>query len=82
MDQEKKRTLVALSHEDVARLFTLIGRREFKPEWVQEMIDDGMPANADGTVSIIDLIAWHADEEQRLRERRSRSQTRDGDPPH
>ncbi|MBL9147057.1 MAG: hypothetical protein JNM94_00025 [Phycisphaerae bacterium] len=76
VEQQKKPTLVALRHEDVARLFTLIGRSEFKPEWVQEMIDSGMPTNEDGTINIIELIAWHIHEEQLDRERRPRTKAR------
>jgi len=48
----------ALSLEDVARILTAAGPKPVTVEMLRDDIDDGAPANADGTMNLVHYTAW------------------------
>ena len=48
----------ALPPETLAELLRKGGCRPIKDSDIQDMADAGLPANADGTVSLIECTAW------------------------
>jgi hypothetical protein len=48
----------ALSLEDVARILTASGGKPVTVDMLREDIDDGAPANPDGTINLICYAAW------------------------
>jgi hypothetical protein len=55
----------ALSPEELARLLTAAGGRPVTAEMIAEDHADGAPANADGTISLVNYAAWLARETAR-----------------
>jgi len=52
----------ALTPEQMAQLLAAAGGRAITEEAIREDIAGGAPANADGTMSLIDYTAWLARE--------------------
>ena len=46
------------SVEGLARVLTAAGEIEITEEMIREDLGEGAPANADGTVNIIEYTAW------------------------
>ena len=49
---------LALAPETLIKLLQKSGYREMADEDFQKLIDAGLPLNGDGTVNIIEYIAW------------------------
>lgn len=81
IDVEPKRPLrlSALSVEDLARIFDMLSRGKFDRADLDSAFAAGAPRNPDGTVDLVEFIAWHIHGEQLERERRSRTKARDRD---
>jgi hypothetical protein len=48
----------ALSLEQLARILTASGWKPVSVDMLRDDIDDGAPLNADGTVSLVNYVAW------------------------
>lgn len=48
----------ALTVEQAAKVLAAAGRRAFPEEILTEDLDEGAPANADGTINIVCYVAW------------------------
>jgi len=48
----------ALRLEDLARILSASGPRSVTVEMLQADIDDGAPANPDGTVNLVEYARW------------------------
>ena len=48
----------ALSLEDLARILTASGWKPVTVEMLRDDIDDGAPTNADGTLNLVQYVAW------------------------
>jgi hypothetical protein len=48
----------ALRLADLARILSALGPRPVTVEWLQADIDAGAPANADGTLNLVQYVAW------------------------
>ena len=51
-------TPTALSLKNAAQLLTKVGGDEITIAMLQSDIDDGAPANADGTLNLVHYAAW------------------------
>ena len=49
---------LALQPEMLIRLLQKSGCREMSEESLQKLIDAGLPLNGDGTINIIEYLAW------------------------
>jgi hypothetical protein len=43
---------------DLAKLLSRVGGTEIAPEVIEQDIEEGMPTNPDGTVSVVHYAAW------------------------
>ena len=50
----------SLKLEDMARILSALGPKPVAVEMLQADIDDGAPANADGTMNLLNYSAWLA----------------------
>jgi len=48
----------AMSVNDLAKLLSRVGGTEIAPEVIEQDIEEGMPTNPDGTVSVVHYAAW------------------------
>ena len=48
----------AIRLEDLARILSVSGVKPVSVEMLKDDIDDGAPANADGTVNLVQYAAW------------------------
>ncbi len=48
----------AISVGDLAKLLSRVGGTEIAPEVIEQDIEEGMPTNPDGTVSVVHYAAW------------------------
>jgi len=48
----------AVPLEDLARILSALGPRLVTVEWLQADIDAGAPTNADGTLNLVEYVAW------------------------
>jgi len=48
----------SLRLEDLARILSASGPRPVTVEMLQADLDDGAPANRDGTVNLVQYVAW------------------------
>ena len=55
---EKKISLTALTIEQLAIILHKMGSKEATTANIRRDIADGAPTNEDGTISVIDYVAW------------------------
>ncbi len=48
----------AMSVIDLAKLLSRVGGTDIAPEVIEQDIEEGMPTNPDGTVSVVHYAAW------------------------
>ena len=48
----------AMSVNDLAKLLSRVGGTDIAPEVIEQDIEEGMPTNTDGTVSVVHYAAW------------------------
>ena len=48
----------AMRLEDLARILTALGVRPVSVDMLRKDLDDGAPANPDGTINLVNYAAW------------------------